>query len=341
MRALRFHGPGDLRLDEVAAPNPADGEVVMTVDACGVCGSDIHFLDGSARTGMTPVILGHEIAATVTESHHPAWSEGDPVVVAAGVPCNECPRCLGGRPNLCEHMRMTGIDFDGGWAESLVAPARALFRRPPNLSPIVAAVAADAGATAYHALTRRGEVAPGQSVTIIGIGGLGSFGVQLAKSLGAAPVIAVDTDQDALERARSLGADETVLAGPEVSVGRAVKMLTDGGVDVAVEFVGRAATVDASIKSIRPGGLAVAVGVGNEPMTTIPPVLWARNEYELRGSFGSLDGDIELILGWLDDGTLQPPPLEEVSLDEAEVRIPAVAGGETISVGRLVVCPGA
>ena len=339
MKALRFHGRGDLRLEDIVEPEPAAGEVRIRVDACGVCGSDLHFLDGSARTGVTPVTLGHEIAGTVLESRHEAWSEGTEVVVAAGVPCDDCPRCYDGRANLCEHMKMTGIDFDGGWAEMMVAPARALVHRPASLDPDVAAIAGDAGATALHAIARRAALEPDQTIAVIGVGGLGTFGVQIAKRMGAAAVIAVDRSEAALRRAKAMGADETVLVEAETSVGRAVKMLTDGGVDRAVEFVGRAETVDAAVKCLRPGGIAVAVGVGNEALATLPPVLWAMNEYELRGSFGSLDGDVTQVLDWLVDGTLSPPPLTDHPLTDAHGPISRAA--ETgQSDGRLVVLPG-
>jgi threonine dehydrogenase-like Zn-dependent dehydrogenase len=338
-RALRFHGVDDLRLDLIDLPTPAEGEVTAQVDACGVCGSDLHFLDGSARTGIVPVTLGHEIAATVTTSRHPDWNEGDAVLVAAGIACGICPRCREGRDNLCVAMRMTGIDFDGGLADAITVAGSALIARPSGIAVDVAATAVDAGATAYHAVARRAGVSEGMTAVVIGAGGLGTFGLQIARTLGAAPVIVVDADPGALARAQRLGADEVVLAEPGRSAGRAVKLLTDGGADVAVEFVGRAATVDTAVKSIRPGGRAVAVGVGNEPLTTLPPVLWATQEYELVGSFGSLPGDAEQVLDWLADGTLLAPPLTHAHLDDAAGLITAAARGDHQLEGRLIVTP--
>ncbi len=122
-------------------------------------------------------------------------------------------------------------------------------------------------------------------------------------------------------------------------MGRRIKLLTDGGVDVAVEFVGRAASLDGAIKSLRPGGVAVAVGVGNEPLATLPNVLWVTHEYELRGSFGGLPGDAETVLGWLSAGELEPPPLERVGLEDAARRIAARAAGAEEGGDRLVVVP--
>ncbi len=339
VRALRFHGPADLRLETVALARPAPGEVVARVDACGVCGSDLRFVDGTVRAGAVPVTLGHEVAATVIDPGESDWSAGDAVLVAPGASCGECRFCRAGRPNLCARLRMIGVDRDGGMAEALVAPGGSLRDLPAGVEPGVGAVAMDAGVAAYHAVARRGGVAAGDAVAVYGIGALGGFGVQVAKLLGAAPVVAVDTDEEALARAAELGADEVVLAGRHTPPGRMVKLLTDGGVDVAVEFVGKPETVDAAIKSLRPGGVAVAAGVGDERLTTLPSVLWAIHEYELRGSFGGLPGDDGTMLGWLADGTLTPPDLTRVSLDDAVGRIAARARGAEANRDRLVVVP--
>jgi len=339
VRALRFHGPGDLRNEEVELPPPGPGDVLIEVEACGVCGSDLHFLDGSARTAHVPITLGHEVAGRVVDSHAPEWSAGDEVVVAAGVTCGECQPCRDDREMICERLTMTGIDFDGGLADRMVVPATALFRRPRDLEPSVAATAVDAGATAFHAVACRAEVGRGDAVLIIGAGGLGSYGIQFARLSGAAPVVVADTDPIALERAVHLGADETILVEPGSSIGRSVKLLTDGGVDTSLEFVGRAATLDAAIKSLRPGGIAIAVGVGMEPLSTLPPVLWARYEYALAGSFGSHRRDVEQVLAWLADGSVRPPDLEQIPLDGAGAVITARAAESWSNAGRLIVIP--
>jgi D-arabinose 1-dehydrogenase-like Zn-dependent alcohol dehydrogenase len=337
MRALRFHGIGDLRLEETDDPAPAAGETVVAVEACGVCGSDLHFLDGSARTAYVPITLGHEVAGRVEESDD--LRPGTPVLVAVGVSCGACAMCTAGRINLCEQGRVVGIDFDGGLADRIVVPSSMLIERPDTVDAVAAATAVDAGATAYHAVVRRGQVGVGDAVLVIGAGGLGSYGLQIARNAGAAPVIVADTDPIALERAEALGADETVLVEEGTSIGRTAKLLTDGGVDVALEFVGRASTVDAAVKALRPGGTAVAVGVGTEPVTTLPPVLWSNNEYTLTGSYGSLAGDAERVLAALAEGTLTAPPTELVPLVDAAPVIVATAAGRRRTRGRIIVMP--
>ncbi len=338
MRALRHHGVGSLQLEEVPEPALRPGEVVVAVGACGVCGSDLHFLDGTARTGHTPITLGHEIAGRVHDPGDSGWSEGAAVVVEVGAHCGTCRRCVEGRFNLCERMEMMGIHRDGGLADAVVVPARSLVAIPPGLDASAAATAVDAGATAHHAVTRTGAVAPGDTVLVIGIGGLGGYALQMARKRGAAAVLAADIHLSALERGRELGADETVLIEPGTSLGRTVKLLTDGGVDVALEFVGKASTVDAAVKSLRPGGRAVAVGVGIELVVTIPPVLWSNHEYQLRGSYGSLPGDTAAVLVGLSDRSLTPPPTTAVPLDLAAAAI--VSRGKSSADGtRLVVVP--
>lgn len=339
MRALRFYGRGDIRLEEVPDPEPSPDRVVIEVTACGVCGSDLHFLDGTARTGRVPITLGHEIAGVVVHPGSSGLGSAVPVVVEAGTSCGSCRRCSEDRTNLCERMVVIGIDVDGGLAETASVPVSAALPIPAGVAPEAAATAVDAGATAWHAVTRTAAVQRGETALVIGVGGLGSYAVQIARNLGAGGVIAADVDPAALERAAALGADECILVEPGGSLGRSVKRLTDGGVDVALEFVGRAATVDAAMKSIRPGGRAVVVGVGSEPLLTLPPVLWSNFEYSLQGSYGSLPGDTERVLSGLADGSLQAPPLARVALADAPAAMLSLSRGESHSGGRLVVLP--
>lgn len=338
MRAVRLHGVGDVRLDEVAEPSGEDAAIVA-VEAAGICGSDVHFVDGSAHTGHVPITLGHEVAGTVVVDPSGRFGAGDAVVVEVGAFCMTCPRCAEGRFNLCERARVLGIHVDGGLADRVAAIPASLLPRPAGVTAAAAATAVDAGATALHAIRRRGAVASGETVLIVGAGGLGSYGVQLARLAGAGAVIVADTDATALDHGRDLGADETVLVEAGASTGRTVKMLSDGGVDVAIEFVGAAASVTDAIKSIRPGGRAVVVGVGMEPITTLPPVLWSNNEYTLMGSYGSLPGDAAEVLTLLAEGSLRPPTTWEAPLEEAPEVLMALAAGTETRHGRPIIRP--
>jgi len=337
VRALRLHGPGDIRLDEVAPPDASS--VVIEVSACGVCGSDVHFVDGSARTGHLPITLGHEVAGTILSAPGTDLALGAEVVAEVGRFCLSCPRCLEGRPNLCERARGLGIHVDGGFADLVAVPIGSVVARPPQVSVAAAAAAVDAGATALHAIRRRARIESGESVLVIGAGGLGTYGIQFAQLAGAAAVIVADTDAMALARAADLGVDETILVEPGASTGRRVKMLTDGGVDAAIEFVGSASAVDAAVKSIRPGGRAVVVGVGIEPVVSLPVVLWSNNEYSLLGSYGSLPGDTELVLEALANESVIAPNTIDVALADGADLLAELAAGERTGPERPMIRP--
>ena len=339
MRALRLHGPGDIRLDEVAPPESDAATAIIEVEACGVCGSDVHFVDGSARTGHVPITLGHEVAGRIVTAPDTNFAPGTEVVAEVGRFCLACSRCLEGRPNLCERARVLGIHVDGGFADLVAVPTDSIVVRPPGVPVEAAATAVDAGATALHAIRRRARVEAGESVLVIGAGGLGTYGIQFARLAGAGAVMVADTDPRALERATGLGVDETVLVEPGVSVGRQVKLLSDGGVDAAIEFVGSASAVDAAIKSIRPGGRAVVVGIGIERVALLPVVLWSNNEYSLLGSYGSLPGDTALVLEALADGSVVAPETMDVALTDGAELLAELAAGERTGPARPMIRP--
>ncbi len=202
--------PGaELVYEELELPQPADGEVRVKVAGCGVCHTDLGFLFGGVRTRMEPpLVLGHEVSGVVEAAGRGAetWL-GREVVVPAVLPCGECELCRAGRENACRKQTMPGNDFHGGFASHLVVPARWLVKagnRPPGLSLETLAVVADAVTTPYQAMIRAG-VGAGDGVVVIGVGGIGSFGVQIAAALGAR-VVAADVDAERLERAARFGA---------------------------------------------------------------------------------------------------------------------------------------
>lgn len=193
----------------VRTPEPSRGEVLVRVLGCGVCHTDLGFLHGGVRTNRAlPLALGHEIAGEVVACGAGAetWL-GRSVAIPAVLPCGECALCCAGRENACRSQRMPGNDFDGGFASHLAVPARWLVdlgALPAGLEPADVSVLADAVTTPYQAMMRAG-VKSGDGVVVIGAGGVGSFGVQIARALGAR-VVAVDVDEAKLARARGLGA---------------------------------------------------------------------------------------------------------------------------------------
>jgi 2-desacetyl-2-hydroxyethyl bacteriochlorophyllide A dehydrogenase len=306
MPAARLLAPNKpLALEECPVPSLGDGEVLVSVAAAGVCGSDVHMWKGTVPVRKTPIVLGHEIAGTVAACGptSDSWTTGDRVIVRAGIVCGACTYCRDGRDQLCPQQRVLGMDEDGGFARYVRAPGVNLLPLPAEIPFEIGAILADAVATPYHALTRRGALAKGEAVAVFGCGGLGTHAIQLARILGAARVIAVDVREAALARARALGVDETVDASSEAPY-KAIQRLTQGGVDLALECVGRPDTILQAVRSLRSGGRAVVVGMGQEPISLPPPALFAWREHALLGSFGSTSAELQRVIELVRTGEL-------------------------------------
>jgi len=277
----------------------------VRVEAAGVCGSDVHMWRGHVPVRQTPIILGHEIAGVIErcgEGTAP-WAPGDRVIVRAAAGCGACARCAGGEDNLCSRQTVLGMDVDGGFAQFVLAPAANLVPLPPHIPFETGAILTDAVATPYHALGARGRLSPGERVVIFGCGGLGTHAVLLAPLLGAGQVIAADVRPGALIRARRLGAHEALDPREEPAY-KAVGRLTDGGADLAVDFVGTPDTASQALRCLRPGGRLVIVGMGQEPIPLPPPALFAWREHAVAGSFGSTRHDLDQVLGLVESGRL-------------------------------------
>lgn len=212
----RFVEPGrPLELFEDAARDPGAGEALIEVAGCGVCHTDLGFLDGGVRTRVDPpLVLGHEISGTVLAAGEGAenWV-GKDVLVAAVIPCGSCEMCSSGRGNVCSNQRMPGNDLDGGFATHVTVPANALFAvedLPAGYELADLAVVADAVTTPLQAI-RRAEVSPGDFVVVVGAGGVGTYAVQIAAASGAT-VVAIDIQDAHLDPLSEHGAAATVNA---------------------------------------------------------------------------------------------------------------------------------
>ena len=301
MMAARLHeAKTPLQTDEIDIPSPGPGEALIEMKACGICATDVHTaLDGTIPTVYTPITIGHEPSGVIKELGDGVrgWKQGDRVAIYPQITCGTCPQCREGRDGICINTRVLGMHRDGAFADYIVIPVKNLVRIPDNVSFMEAAIMTDAGATPFHAVTKRGRVKPGETVAIFGCGGLGMNAVQFCKLAGAARIIAVDTSDYALERALKVGADITVNAGVEKPYKEVIAANGGYGVDVAFEFVGVNAVIDQAVRSLRRGGRAVAVGIGPEPIKTIPPFFFVYNDLALIGSFGSDIGDLEKLMG--------------------------------------------
>ncbi|WP_063733651.1 zinc-binding dehydrogenase [Streptomyces sp. RTd22] len=315
---------GRLRLDsrtfaveEVPVPVPGPGEVLVEVKAAGVCLSDVHLVDGTltpfrpddAVTGSGALTLGHEVAGavhTLGPDVLGSWTPGARVVLQAGKTCGKCDACL--RGFLCRQARTMGVDYDGGWAQFVIAREDTLVPLPDDLPFEQAAIIPDAVSTPYSAVVATGAVRPGQSVGIWGVGGLGAHGVRVARLTGAAPVIAVDPLPAARERALSFGADLALDPGaPDFA--DAVSEATGGqGLDVAFDFAGFPAVRDQAITVLGFGGALVLAGLTPAPVTIADSITFSARRNQIRGHYGSSEHDLDLLVGLASAGRLDLAP---------------------------------
>jgi propanol-preferring alcohol dehydrogenase len=302
MRALVFHGPGQIALENVDDPVPAAGEVLLRVDAAGVCGTDRHIVAG--ELGVPPgVVPGHEIAGTVAEvgPEVDGWKAGDRVASFGQVTCGSCAACLAGMSNRCRRPAVLGMARQGGFAERIALPASCLIGLPESVSSAVGAIASDAVATPFHALVTVARLRAGEKVVVIGAGGLGLHAVQLARLAGAARVVAVDPSSAARELALDAGADAALDPGVEDDPSRALRRLARGAT-LVLECVGRSETVQLGLAALAAGGRLVVVGVGTDRASLPPLSMFVGAELTVHGSFGSTPAEIETVLGLIEGG---------------------------------------
>lgn len=269
MKAAVFHAAHQpLSLEEVTTPAPGAGELLIAVAGCGVCHTDLHYLDhGTPTFKPPPVILGHEVAGTVAGKGAGVtpFAEGDRVLVPAVLSCGYCTLCRSGRENICENSRMLGNHIDGGFAEFLVVPAKDIVRMPDDVPLVEGCIIADAVTTPFHAVVRRGKVMPGDWVLVVGCGGVGLSLVQIATAVGGR-VIAVDVNDRKLDAASRFGAVAIFNPAGGRKIDKEIRALTGGGVEVAFEAVGKAATQEAALNCLRTGGRLVLVGYSPETL---------------------------------------------------------------------------
>jgi len=297
-------------VEDLAMPRPKAGEVLVRVAACGVCHSDVHIARGHLPFPV-PCVLGHEISGRVEELGEGVLGlrPGDRVVCSFIMPCGRCPACERGRDDLCETYfamnRLKGTLYDGqtrlfrrdgqpvamqmmgGLAEFAVVPATDVFPLPANLPLEESCILGCALMTAYGAVKHQAAVAAGQTVAVVGAGGVGSNVVAMARLFGAARVVAVDVREDKLEVARRLGATDLVNAASGNPVDRVVALTGGRGVDAAIEALGRPETIVQAFQMTAGGGRTVVVGIAAHQATVpIESNRLVRRGITFVGSFG-------------------------------------------------------
>ena len=342
MRAIRLQQwNSEPHLVEIPTPTPGPGEVLLRVDAAGLCHSDLHMMEWPEQVVpyRLPFTLGHETAGTVAAlgAGVRGVSEGDRVLVYSRWGCGLCWSCRQGIENRCERPAREfggGVGCDGGLAEYMLVPAVRYLVAIDDLDPVTAAPLSDAALTPYHALKRCShQLRPGVTVAVIGVGGLGHMAIQLLRALSTARVVAVDTRDDALELARSAGADVTVSATGLVPA-QLRGEIGARGASVVLDCVASDATLDLAAGAVSIGGDICYVGRGGGSLGVNP----GRLPFEcsvMLPSWGTLPELIEVV-ALARSGAIHVE-VETVTLEQAIATYRRLRRGEVR--GRAVAVP--
>ena len=320
-----------LVVEEVERPRPGDNDVLIQVEACGVCHSDLHVADGDWKqfAGITkvPLILGHEVAGRVVQTGAEVKNlkPGDRV----GVPwiywtCGECEFCRAGYENLCAKQKITGVTVDGGYAEFLKAPATHATKIPDAVSSVQAAPLFCAGVTVYRAMMQA-KPQRGQRLAVFGIGGLGHLAIQIAVHLGL-EVSAVDVDDEKLALAKSLGAVHTANS---TTTNVVKEMRKRGSAHIALVTSASKAAYDTAFYCVRPTGTLLAVGLPADEIS-FPAIMMSAKEVTIKASAVGTRQDLEQVLALAAEGKLHcqvaTRPLSDVNAIMEEMRSGKVSG---------------
>lgn len=303
----------DKRLEMLDSPTPAagPGELLVSVAACGICGSDVHGYDGSSGRRIPPLIMGHEAAGVVAEVGPGVtrFRAGDRVTFDSTIYCGECRFCRSGDVNLCDRREVLGVSCGeyrrhGAFAEFVTVPERIAFRLPDAM-PFAEAALLEPAAVALHAVSLSPR-AKGDAALVIGAGMIGLLTLQAARVAGFERVFIADIDASRLELAKGFGATEALQAGAGDLIER-VRALTGGlGVDVVFEAVGRDETVNAAIDSVRKGGTVVLIG-NIAPAVKLPLQKVVSRQIRLQGTAASA-GEYPQAIEAIANGTMRVAP---------------------------------
>lgn len=293
-----------LELRELPLPEPGDGEILLRVEAAGICHSDAHYQHGTSGTGPLPLTLGHEVAGTVEKIGRSvtAVRKGERVAIHYLYVCGTCAYCRAGLEQFCSSGKMIGKHINGGYAEFMLAPAGNAVPVPEAVSLDAAAIMMCSSATALHAL-RKTRMRAGDRVAVFGAGGLGLSAVQLARICGAAEVYAVDLSEEKLAAAQRYGA---VAVNPKNgAIEQQLRELTHGqGADVALEFAGIPVTQSQALAVLAVQGRAAFAGIGSQPFSVQAYPALINREAELIGVSDHLRGELVTLMEFAGRGLL-------------------------------------
>ena len=333
-----FKAPLVLREREI--PTPGEGEVIVKVGASGVCQTDIKIWQGNHPAAMKlPLVPGHEVAGEIVEVGRGVDKShiGKHVVVFPYHVCGECKFCQEGRDSLCSNVKgQIGFNIDGGFAEYLKAPAECVFFISKDISFEKAAILTDAVATPYHALTSKAKTKAGETVAIIGTGGLGLHAIQIAKILGAR-VIAIDINEQALVVAQEMGAEWTIKVTEDVLTKKIIDLSEGRGIDAVVDFTGNPRMEMLALEILKVAGRFVLVAYDfNNPFQVNSPLVVSK-ELEIYGARWCGRGEFKQCIDLVSGSKVEPFVGEVHPLIEANSILKRLQKGEIL--GRAVLVP--
>jgi alcohol dehydrogenase len=339
VRAVLITAHGEVpSVVEVEAPVCEVGGVVLKVEATGLCRSDWHAWVGHEQVEL-PHIPGHEIAGTIAEIGEgvTGWQIGDRVTVPFVCACGSCPECNAGNHQVCRNQQQPGFTYWGSFAEYVAVPHAQvnLVKLPDELGFVDAAALGCRFATSYRAVRQVGQVEAGETVAVFGCGGVGLSAVMIAAASGA-EVVAIDVNDEALALAREHGAHTTLRMKPGLE--HDIRSATNGGADVSIDAIGSAEVVQVALRSLRPLGRHVQIGLLPGPITLELSPLHA-NELQMLGSHGMAAHHYPQMLGEIASGALRPGDLvtRTISLEQTPA---ALAGlSEASPLGVTVITP--
>jgi len=307
MLAERFYAATrEVKLEQIPVPEPGPGEVLIKVAYCGICHSDLSLIDGNFPSRVPVITQGHEVAGTVAKLGLGVnqWQVGDRVIPSAGRACLKCRNCLRGNFAACLNLNLMAFAFDGGWAEYVVAGAIGCTRIPDNVPMEQAALLADAVSTPFAAVVRTAQVHLGNAVGIWGVGGVGTHLVQLTKLAGGVPIIAVDINDVALERALRLGADYAFRSDDPDLLGKIAEATGGRMLDVAFDAVGITATARQAVASLDSNGQVITVGMSAQSIDAGSFMEFSLLRKQVKGHLGYQVQDIGILAELLSRGRL-------------------------------------
>ncbi|MEU2555471.1 alcohol dehydrogenase [Streptomyces sp. NPDC013313] len=328
---------GTFELVEREAPSPGRGQVLVAVEACGVCHSDALFVSGALPGVTFPDVPGHEIAGRIEElgagTEDRGWRTGDRVAVGwFGGSCGHCVPCREGDFVVCENLQVPGWTYDGGFGDKVLVPVDALARIPEGLAAGDAGPMACAGVTTYNGL-RRSSARPGDLVAVLGLGGLGHLGVQYAAAMGF-ETVGIARGAEKADFAKRLGAHHYVDSTSGTPVAEALQSL--GGAKVVLATAGHSEAITATVEGLAPRGELVVIGADTEPLG-ISPVQLLMSGRVVRGHPSGTAKDVEDTMAFSALHGIRPMT-ESVPLEQADEAYRKMLSGRARF--RMVLTPG-